>query len=343
MLLPRSSLFLKMIIRHSFLSCCIITILFTLSCCTGIKPIAITAVEKYSTVAGGLSALPPKLYNRAYQLRMQTQTLQLSALIATNPSSKESIAALQTDLNDKLQFLAMADSFGYAYQIMGKYAELLHAIISPVYLKDFVKNKKEWETSFTTLLKTYTTTTGEKLPATAFNNSIGGFTAELIKQLGSGKIKTLQKKYLKAAITNARISFEAICDNFLTADIPKISNELRALPGFIDENYKDFLNNIQAYENKQGNNPYNYYKLYLPLYLNWQLELRELNTLAQQLTVCFSSLRNAYAQVEYCIINSDTITELPKELTVLESEYNLLVSTISKFSASRERVFTNAY
>lgn len=319
-----------------------IVILFTFSSCTGIKPLAITAVEKYSTVAGGLSALPPKLYNRAYQLRMQTQILQLSAVIATNSSAKESIAALQTDLNDKLQFLAMVDSFGYAYQIMGKYAELLHAIISPAYLKDFVKNKKEWETSFNVLLKTYTTT-GQKLPATAFNNSVGGFTAELIKQIGSGQIKKLQKKYLKAAVTNARISFEAICDNFLTVDIPKISNELQALPNFIDENYKDFLNNIQAYENKQGNNPYNYYKLYLPLYLNWQLELKELNTLVQQLSVCFNGLRNAYAQVEYCITNSGTITTLPKELTALEGQYSLLINTISKFSAARERVFTNAY
>jgi hypothetical protein len=342
MLLTGSNLFLKMINRYSFLSSVIIIFLFTLSCCTGIKPLAVTAVEKYSTVAGGLSTLPPKLYNRAYQLRMQTQTLQLSAVIATNSSAKESIAALQTDLNDKLQFLDMVDSFGYAYQIMGKYAELLHAIISPVYLKDFVKNKKEWETSFNVLLKTYSTT-GQKLPATAFNNSVGGFTAELIKQLGLGKIKTLQKKYLKAAVTNARISFEAICNNFLTVDIPKISNELQALPNFIDENYKDFLNNIQAYENKQGNNPYNYYKLYLPLYLNWQLELRELNTLARQLTTCFKSLRDTYAQFEYCITHADTIRELPKELTALEAEYNLLTNTISKFSAARERVFTNAY
>jgi hypothetical protein len=311
--------------------------------CAGLKKSQVTAVEKFSHIAKGISAIPPDLYYRVYQLRAQTQTLQLSGVIATNQSAKESIEALQLDLNDKLKFLNMADSFGSAYKIMYMYTEMLQGIVTPGYLKDFSKNKKEWETSFNVLVKTYSTASGHMPAATPFNKSVGSITAAIIKAAGSAKIKSLQKKYLKTAITEAQEPFEAICGNFITIDIPRIKNELAALPSFINENYKDFLNNIQAYEIKQGNSPYNYYKHYLPVYLNWQLELKELNTLIQQLEICFTSLRNAFKVLNQYLAAGNLITTAPAELTVLEDNYAVLRTTLAKFSDSRERMFKIYY
>ncbi len=37
------------------------------------------------------------------------------------------------------------------------------------------------------------------------------------------------------------------------------------------------MNNIRAFEHKQGDNPYNYYKSYLSIYGQWQLQIKELN------------------------------------------------------------------
>ena len=141
----------------------------------------------------------------------------------------------------------------------------------------------------------------------------------------------------------ARKPFEGICDDFLNTDIPKIQKELEALPEFVNENYRDFLNNLKAYETKQGNNPYNYYKLYLPIYLNWQVQLRELNTLVNQLHICILSLRNSYGVLDDYISMDKPAKDIPAEIGQLETNYLSLLDTIAKFAEARERLFKITY
>jgi hypothetical protein len=319
-------------------------VLCLLFSCAGLKPSQINAVEKYTIITKGISSIPPDVYNRVYHLRSQTQTLQLSGVIATNESARESIEALQLDLGDKLKFLDMVDSFAYAYRIVGKYADLVHCLISESYLKDFTKNKQEWQSNFDGLVKTYNAACAKRMPpSTRIPPSVGSIAANIIKELGSAKIKSLQKKYLKAAISTARSPFEGICDDFLNTDIPKIQKELTELPSFVNENYKDFLNNLKAYESKQGNSPYNYYRLYLPIYLNWQVQLRELNTLVSRLQVCILSLRNSYGVLDNYISAVKVSNDIPAELLQLETDYFSLLDTIAKFSEARERLFKITY
>ena len=321
----------------------IITICLLCSC-IGLKTSQINAVEKYTIVTKGISAIPPDVYNRVYQLRSQTQTLQLSGVIATNELARESIDALQLDLSDKLKFLDMVDSFAYAYRIVGKYADLVHCLISESYLKDFTKNKREWQSSFDGLVTTYNAACVNRIPqSTRIPPSVGSIAANIINELGSAKIRSLQKKYLKAAVSTARKPFEGICDDFLNTDIPKIEKELAELPLFVNENYKDFLNNLKAYETKQGNSPFNYYRLYLPIYLNWQVQLRELNTLVKQLHICILSLRNSYGVLDEFISNDKAGKDIPAEITQLDTDYLSLLDTIAKFSEARERLFKITY
>jgi hypothetical protein len=310
----------------------------------GLKTAQVTAVEKYSIVTKGITAVPPDVYNRVYQLRSQTQALQLSGVIATNESAKESIEAIQLDLDDKLKFLDMVDSFAYAYRIVGKYADMVRCLVSESYLKDFTKNKNEWQSSFDGLVKTYNASCERRMPpATRIPPSVGSVAANIIKELGSTKIKSLQKKYLLTAITTARKPFEGICDDFLNTDIPKIQKELVKLPGFINENYKDFLNNLKEYETKQGNSPYNYYKLYLPIYLNWQVQLRELHALVTKLQGCITGLRNSYGVLESYISEKKVSNDMPAELLQLEADYLSLLDTVAKFSEARERLYKITY
>ncbi|MGG9962518.1 hypothetical protein [Ferruginibacter sp. SUN106] len=322
---------------YSFVACLLLS-------CIGLKTSQLTAVEKYTIVTKGISVVPPDVYNRVYQLRSQTQTLQLSGVVATNESAKESIDALQADLSDKLKFLDMVDSFAYAYRIVGKYADLVHCLISESYLKDFTKNKKQWQSSFDGLVTTYNAACAKRIPqSTRIPPSVGSIAANIINELGSAKIKSLQKKYLKNAVSTARKPFEGICDDFLNTDIPKIQKELEALPQFVNENYKDFLNNVKAYETKQGNNPYNYYKWYLPIYLNWQVQLRELSTLVNQLHICILSLRNSYGVLDNYISADKPGKEVPAEIIQLEADYLALLDTVAKFSEARERLFKITY
>lgn len=324
-------------VMHAFLVC-------SFCSCIGLKTHQINAVEKYSIVTKGITSIPPDVYNRVYQLRSQTQALQLSGVIATNESAKESIEAIQLDLDDKLRFLDMVDSFAYAYRIVGKYADMVRCLVSESYLKDFTKNKNEWQSSFDGLVKSYNASCEKRMPpSTRIPPSVGSIAANIIKELGSSKIRSLQKKYLLEAVRTARKPFEGICDDFLNTDIPKIKKELVNLPEFINENYKDFLNNLKEYETKQGNSPYNYYKLYLPIYLNWQVQLRELHSLVTKLQVCITGLRNSYGVLEDYISAGKVSSDMPAGLVQLQSDYLSLLDTIAKFSEARERLYKITY
>jgi hypothetical protein len=313
--------------------------------CTGIKSSQKQAVEKYAIVTKGISTMPPEIYSRVYQLRSQTQTLQLSAVIATNQSARESIEALQLDLSEKMKFLDLVDSFAYAYRIVGKYADMVRCLVSDSYLKEFAKNKKEWQLSFDGLVTLYNDASVRRMPpSTLIPASVGSIAADIVRELGSAKIKRLQRKYLNAAIVTARIPFEGICDDFLNTDIPKIKKELDELPRFINENYKDFLNNVSAYETKQGNNPYNYYKLYVPIYLNWQVQLKELGVLVRQLQVCITGLRNSYGVLQSYLASADkNVGQIPEPIMQLEKDYASLMGTITKFTEARERLYKISY
>jgi len=115
------------------------------------------------------------------------------------------------------------------------------------------------------------------------------------------------------------------------------------LPSFINENYKDFLNNLKVYETKQGNSPYTYYKLYLPIYLNWQIQLRELSNLVTELRTCIQSLRNAYGALDDFVSAANAGNEMPKEIIQLDKDYLSLLNTIAKFSDARDRLFKITY
>lgn len=312
--------------------------------CSSLKPAQLTAVEKYTIVTKGVSTIPSDLYFRVYQLRSQAQSIQLSGIIATNQSEKESVEALQLDFKDKFKFLDLVDSFSYAYKIVGNYASLVHALINESYLKEFVKDKKQWQSSFDGLVTNYNAACVKRVPpAKPIPSSVGRIASTIIQELGTVKIKSLQKKYLKTAISTAREPFEGICDDFLNTDIPKIRRELLSLPSFINENYKDFLNHVKIYESQQGNNPYNYYRSYLPVYANWQLQLKELNILVDKLEICIRSLRNGYGVLETYISTENPGSELPAELKKLDKDYVSLTETIARFADAREKLFKISY
>ena len=104
-----------------------IAVISLLVSCSTLKPAQINAVEKYAIVTKGISTIPSDIYFRVYQLRSQAQSIQLSGVIATNESERESIEALQTDFNDKFKFLDLVDSFSYAYRIVGKCADMVRS------------------------------------------------------------------------------------------------------------------------------------------------------------------------------------------------------------------------
>jgi hypothetical protein len=81
----------------------------------------------------------------------------------------------------------------------------------------------------------------------------------------------------------------------------------------------------------------------LPIYLNWQIQLREINALVSQLSVCIRSLRDSYGILDSYINLEKPGNEMPIELLKLNTDYFYLLATINKFSEAKERVFKISY
>jgi hypothetical protein len=148
------------------------------------------------------------------------------------------------------------------------------------------------------------------------------------------RIVQLQKKYLKNAIQVARVPFENICEDFILLDSLKLQGELSNLPNYLDNNYADFLDNVRAYE-RQGNNPYNYYKEYSPIYSDWLSQINELNALAAAAVKAFRSLKEGFGKMEE-YINESKPGPPPDAIAVLMKDYGELMETSGRFERQRQ-------
>lgn len=289
------------------------------------------AAEKYAIATRGISKVPADIYFRIYQLKAESQTLQLNTLLATNDQTVESIQFLKKDYEEKIKFLKIAEAYAVSYQIVEKYASLVLCLVNDRYLKEFTKSKNAWQASFDNMIVKY-----NKLSVTEIPSSVSSFTASVIREIGKLKIAQLQKKYLKEAISTARMPFENICDDFILLDSLRIRSELINLPTYLDNNYANFLENMRAYE-LQGNNPFYYYKEYTPLYTGWLSQLDELTLLSESSVKAFRKLRTTYAVLEE-FMGQKNAKALPVEIEELMTEYSSLIDTYQKIQTRREKL-----
>jgi len=295
----------------------------------------VSTTKNFAIATKDISRIPSDIYFRIYQLKAESQTLQLNAILATNDSTKESIQFLKHDYDEKIKFLEIADGYSTSYQIVEKYASLVLCLLDDSYLKEFNKSKDAWQTNFTGLIQKYNQVAVTKIPP-----SIGSFTSSLINELGQLKIGQLQKKYLRNAIQVARVPFENICEDFILLDSLRLKSELSNLPDYLDNNYANFLENIRAYE-RQGNNPYNYYKEYSPIYSGWLSQINELNALSTAAVQAFRSLKEGFGKLEE-YINESKPGPPPHEIAVLMKDYRALMETYGRFQRQREMLMASS-
>ena len=288
-----------------------------------------STARNFAIATKDISKIPSDIYFRIYQLKSESQTLQLNALLATNDSAKQSIQFLKNDYAEKISFIEIADAYSTSYQIVEKYASLVLCLLDNSYLKDFTRNKDAWQTNFTGLIHKYNQVAVTKIPP-----SITNFTSSIISEIGQLRIAQLQKKYLRNAFEIAREPFENICEDFILLDSLKLKSELGNLPDYLDNNYADFLENIRAYERK-GNNPYNYYKEYSPIYSGWLSQINELNALATAAVQAFRSLKEGFGKLEE-YINESKPGPPPHAIAVLMKDYGELMETYGRFQRQRE-------
>ena len=295
----------------------------------------VNTAKNFAIVTKDISSIPSDIYFRIYQLKAESQTLQLNVILATNDSAKESIQFLKDDYDEKIRFLEIADAFSTSYQIVEKYASLVLCLLDDSYLKEFNKSKDAWQTNFTGLVNKYNQVALTKIPP-----SIGSFTASIISEMGQLRIGQLQKKYLRNAIQVARSPFENICEDFIALDSLRLKSELSNLPDYLDNNYANFLENVRAYE-RQGNNPYNYYKEYSPIYSGWLSQINELNALSTAAVQAFRSLKEGFGKLEE-YINDSKPGPPPHAIAVLMKDHRALMETYGRFQRQREMLMASS-
>lgn len=295
----------------------------------------VSTTKNFAIATKDISRIPSDIYFRIYQLKAESQTLQLNAILATNDSAKESIQFLKHDYDEKIKFLEIADAYSTSYQIVEKYASLVLCLLDDSYLKEFNKSKDAWQTNFTGLIHKYNQVAVTKIPP-----SLGSFTSSIISEIGQLRIGQLQKKYLRNAIEVAHIPFENICEDFILLDSLRLKSELSNLPDYLDNNYANFLENIRAYE-RQGNNPYNYYKEYSPIYSGWLLQINELNALSSAAVQAFRSLKEGFGKLEE-YINDSNPGPPPPAIAVLMKDHRALMETYGRFQRQREMLMASS-
>ncbi len=315
-----------------------IYLFISVSCisCTSLKRSQIVATEKFALATQGISRTPADIYFRISTLKSESQSLQLSSILATNDSSAESIRLLKENHDEQTQFLLLAEEYSTAYFIVEKYTDLVLSLLKTSYMDGFIKSKTGWQSSFTKLVTRYNSVSLKKIPS-----SVGSFTASLLQQLGKMKLGDLQKKYLLEAVKTAHEPFENICNDFISIDSLKIAGELASLPMYIDNNYASFLENIRGYETG-GNNPYFYYNAYSPIYNNWLNEVREVKLLTAQSMVAFRQLRDAYSELEFFLEGKGKTTSLP-QIDLLIERYEDLKDTYRRFDYKRSKLTMSAF
>ena len=304
--------------------------------CSSLKRSQIIATEKFALATKGISRTPTDIYFRISTIKSESQSLQLSSILATNDSSAESIRLLKENHEEQTAFLRLAEEYSTAYFIVEKYTDLVLSLLNTSYMNGFIKSKTGWQSSFDKLVTRYNAVSLNKIPS-----SVGSFTASVLQQLGKMRLGSLQKKYLLEAIRTAHEPFENICNDFITLDSLKIAGELSNLPAYIDNNYASFLENIRGYETG-GNNPYFYYSSYNPIYNNWLNEMSEVKLLTRQSMAAFRQLRDSYSELENFVAGNGKEIELP-QIDTLVQRYEDLKDTYRRFDYKRTKLTMSAF
>lgn len=314
----------------------IFPVLIAMASCSSLKRSQVIATEKFALSVKGICRTPTDIYFRISTLKSESQSLQLSSILATNDSASESIRLLKENHEEQTQFLRLAEEYSTAYFIVEKYTDLVLSLLKTSYMDGFIKSRTGWQGSFDKLVTRYNTVSLRKIPS-----SVGNFTATLLQQMGKMKLGALQKRYLLEAIKTAHEPFENICNDFITLDSLKISGEIANLPAYIDNNYANFLENIRGYETG-GNNPYFYYNAYSPIYNNWLNELNEVKLLTRQSLIAFRQLKDSYNELEQFVAGNGKSSDLP-QIDALVQRYEDLKETYRRFDYKRSKLTMSAF
>jgi hypothetical protein len=293
------------------------------SSCKVLSKQEVKSVQALSKAMTTSSKLPSDYTKQYYEVALESN--QLLASVTTDPNIK--IKTLKGLLADRLQADEIVKGYNSGFGILNKYAELLLAFSDDsTYQKDLSKQKDAFIPSFDTLVSKYNTYYPQnKIPVT----SLGGLLSNIIQEVGSRRIRYLQRKYLKDMVSTADTIVAHICNQYNSIDFYKNNKQLTSLGTTLDQNYKTFMNYINI--DAVNSNPYNYYKIYDPIYLDWKNKEAILNDLNVKNLKAMNEIKTSHQKLKELLYKKASLKELTISLKNLYASVNSLNESYLKF------------
>jgi len=300
-----------------------ILFLFILTSCVTAKPEYLQNVASFGRSAKKLSSAPGDLYQQISDFRHDLRLIYASTFF----SADTVISRLNRVIEYKKSFEENIELTYSACSIIGTYAECLLSITDDKYVKANGIETADLGLKLNNVISGFTIKRNVSLPKSA-----GSFLGMVVTEIGSMRIQALQKKYLKEFIDSGSYLVN-IVGGYLTDVVGENLNlELPKLDKQFSDVMLTFYDNIEAYQRKQNVNPYDYLRLYNPLYLDMKDRLENLYLLQQKTIGAIENIKTAHEALRTAAENNSVSnsTEEMKKLYASLVEVNNVMNKFRK-------------
>lgn len=289
--------------------------------CAPAKPEYLQNVASFGRTARQLSTAPGDLYQQISDFRHELRLIRASVLF----NGDSVISTLNRLMDYKKSFEENVQVTYSACNIISTYAECLLSITDQQYVRANGIETGDLGLKLNNVISGFSINKNAKLPKTA-----GSFLGMVITEIGSGRIKQLQKKYLKEFIDSGSVLVNTISDYLVEVVGENLSLELPLLDKQFNDAMLQFYYNIEPYERKIEINHYDYLKNFNPLYLNMKERLENLHLLQQKTITAMQRIKTAHDAL-LTAADSNTIANSTEEMKQLYASLMDVNAVMKKF------------
>ena len=279
-------------------------------------------LKAFAKSAKALCSVPGELYKDISEYRHQLKLIESSTIY----SPDKIITRLDKLLDVKRQFDENAIQVQQSALLIESYAECLLALTDESN-KQFDEQSTELSLKLNAAVTSYNQGFKKNVPV-----NVGGFIGGVVKQIGSIKLKRLQKQYLKSFVDTGAYIINDICDYFTSSVAASLDNELSSLDRDFTNIMGTFYINVYEYQKAQNVNPFDYLKYYNPLYLDMKERLEDLHMLEQKTIASMQRIKDAHEKLRLALDmppSKELIAEI-KELYIATAEVQTAYNKLKK-------------
>lgn len=287
--------------------------------CSSLQPVQTENVKAFARSTRLMSAVPGELYGGITRYRHQLKMVEVS----TVHRPEKLVEELDRMAAVNRRFLQNAAQVHGSMALVEAYAKALLALTDEGYAKATGKGGEDLGLQLNTALSTYNKLFSRNLPP-----SVGDFIGGVVARIGSAKLRSLQKKYLRSFVDSGAVLVTAVCDYYAASVAGTLQVELSSLNNQLSNVMTHFYANLYEYQKAQNVNSFDYLKLYNPLYMEMKRELEDLHYLHEKSSAAMVSLKLAHQSLQGAVENpvpGRLLTEV-KDLYAAAAELRALLN-----------------